>query len=118
MSLLSALKDREITLTTVPTSIIFPGSEDDPLLEIDAPPLAEIHASCIPKTSLIRCDVCGRVSFPLPEPVVIARDTLQVGVPIHRARNFTTLLVASRPIAEAAVDMGISDVALTEVGLA
>ncbi len=96
-SVMDDLRSRGIVVTGAVVRTATPGDGDDPFVEVFAPPVfnAETTDPASPG-----CDLCGRSTVRIKEPIVAVAKHFDDAVPIQRISEHPTRFVVSDALAE------------------
>jgi hypothetical protein len=73
------------------------------LVEVEARPSVMLHGWRTQEP----CDICGRVGFSAPDPIVLDRKTYDPSIPLQRIINLQTYIVVSPAMKSAIERMGL-----------
>lgn len=110
----SYLKDRFPNLKGVTPELTFTGPDRPTLLELELEPQGEVVLPPQSNGAGV-CETCGRDPSSLPDRIVIAKSSIPQDLHLFRARNFTTVLLATERFVKAVQDLGFVGLNFEEV---
>lgn len=96
-------------------SITFRGKDSPDLLEFQLEPYAQVSSGTLLPDALSPCRSCGHNDLCMPEHLVIERSSIPQNLDIFRARDFTTLILATERFMEAVQNLKLTDILFHEV---
>ena len=103
---LAWLEERVPNLIGVSPTLTFRGDEPPTLLDLQLEPQGELILPPV-RNGAYPCDECGRDPRSLPEQIVIAKSSIPKNLHLFRARNFTTVVLATDRFVKAVRDLGL-----------
>ncbi|MGH9904056.1 MAG: SitI6 family double-CXXCG motif immunity protein, partial [Pyrinomonadaceae bacterium] len=97
--------------------LAFKNRQSPDLLELQIEPHAKLASSSFSVLLLATCPSCGRDPNSLPEHLVIEASSVPKHVDLFRARDFTTLILATEEFAEAVQNLKLTGVIFQEVAV-
>ena len=111
---LAWLRERVPNLCSVTPELRFAGPDQPTLLELQLEPHGELILSPV-RRGADPCSICGWDPRPLPDEVVIVSSSIPPNLHLFRARNFTTLMLATDRFVKAVQDLGLVGLRFEEV---
>lgn len=94
--------------------LIFRRKDQSDLFELQIEPFAETHSSTVEAAP---CPGCGYAAVSFPDPVVVNQSSLPKHVDLFRAKDFTTLLLASANFKHACDELRLIGIEFREVSV-
>lgn len=92
--------------------LVFRQKHHDRLFELQVEPFAVIKLAEAPADP---CSACGYTQLALPDQVVIDQSSVPEHVDMFRARNFTTLVLATKAFRDLTNELGLTGIEFHEV---
>lgn len=97
------------------TELRLQGKNPPELLELQVEPRGLLHPSCFPKGLAPPCRTCGRLAFSFPSRPVLDEASLPRDRDVFRLANFQTIIVATERFMSTVSQLGLEEVAFTEL---
>lgn len=93
--------------------LVFGKRRPNPLVELQIEPFASLES----RNRVVPCVACGYVFTRLPSPIVIKRSTVPDFVDVFRAKDFTTLILATENFVNATNDLGLTGIKFRQMAV-
>lgn len=110
---LQALKSSGVSMPIgVPAQLRFAKRNQPEFLELQIEPYAML---VFPPSTPQPCPACDRLGISLPEQIIVEEPSIPTDVDLFRARNFTTIILATERFMEATQSLKLTDISFQEV---
>lgn len=103
-------------LQACPLNVRFRSKSPPELLDLQLELHGRFHPDCLPQEPKPPCSTCGRdEGFSLPQPVIVAAESLPESLDLFRLADWSSLIIASERLASAVARLELDGVVFQEL---